>query len=559
MKLAAAIRLDDSRFTPQARRANQGVSALVSGVGRMVGPLAAFAAGFISARAAVSGFNRAVAEARSAERLETTLEVLTGSAARAKEVFTDLMEFSDLTPFEPGPVAAAGTQLVAYGVELTHIKDMLRDAGDMAAVFNKPLEETVGIFGRLKSGDFGEAFMALRRFGVTIEDLAGEGLEFDAGGRFVGSAEEALEAVRSVIQEKFGGTMGKVAQTGAGLMSTLQGRVSAVFRDFGDPLNESLKPIMNDTIDWLAGMQTGAKALGEDFADAVSMIYGAFADDSLGTMVGQSLMLGGAEFVNMLHSGLTRSIAAFAAGMASVGGALIDDVAAAVGLSKGGTGQTEDERRKESQRNAMANLSNTSEIVGFLDRNQLAMPEAGFRSGNLNSDINQARREIDDPQLAAQLESLVSERLKILSKDQSIAARRPKSAMERFEAGMQVDIKPLYDVEQMQAELAGLMDGIRAQRPMGSVEGEAERDRVTVSDGEDEAGGGRAGFGAGMRGFQADSLARIGMFVGSTGPSVDYARRAVQEAEKQTSILEKIRDHFQQDPYGITATPIVWT
>jgi len=158
MNLAAFIRLDDSRFTGTARRASRAVGGLRRGITGLVSPLGAMVAGFAGAAGTIGLFWKSIGEASEAERARTTLKVLTGDAETAKRVFDELQEFSDVTPFSPQAVQEAGKQLLAFGFGLDEINGLLTDGGDLAAAFGGNLTDVARVFGRLRSGDFGEAF-----------------------------------------------------------------------------------------------------------------------------------------------------------------------------------------------------------------------------------------------------------------------------------------------------------------------------------------------------------------------------------------------------------------
>jgi hypothetical protein len=185
---------------------------------------------------------------------------------------TDLLEFADVTPFNPEPVAAAGKELLAFGFAAREIKPLLSDVGDLAAAMGKDIGEVGGAFGRLNAGQFGEAFERFRSFGITIKDLRAQGLQFDAGGSYVGSAEKAIDAVRAVIRNKFGGGMEELSRTFQGKLSTMSGYWNAFRRAIGEPVMESLKPLLEGGITALKEYTPEAERFGEALGGAISSI-----------------------------------------------------------------------------------------------------------------------------------------------------------------------------------------------------------------------------------------------------------------------------------------------
>lgn len=248
---------------------------------------------------------KSFAEAADAEDLRTTFRVLIGDATKADAVMKEATTFADVTPFDPKPVQEGYKSLIAYGFALKDIKGLMTDAGDLASVMKVELGEVTRVFGRLKSGDFGEAFERLRDFGISKSDLEAQGLKFDKGGSFQGTAEQAMEAVRTIIKNKFGGTMDAVSQTWNGKWSTLVGYVTSIFREFGTPLMDALKPALDGLIEYAKQGAEMGKQIGAAVANAISISAAAFRSGEFGKLVALSLQVGFAEAMNYLVGGLT--------------------------------------------------------------------------------------------------------------------------------------------------------------------------------------------------------------------------------------------------------------
>ena len=181
------------------------------------------------------------------ESTETQFTVIVGSATRAKQIMAELVEFSASTPFQLGEIANAARILEAFGIGG---KASLTLVGDAAAAAQRPIEEVAMVFGRIKAGAFGEAFMRLAEMGLaTRETLEGAGLQFDRAGSYVGSAEDALSAVQKIVGEKFGGMMQKQSETWKGAMSTLKDNWNVFAGALTRPLFEILKPKIKEATD----------------------------------------------------------------------------------------------------------------------------------------------------------------------------------------------------------------------------------------------------------------------------------------------------------------------
>lgn len=245
------------------------------------------------------------------EALETSFRALLKSGPAAKSMVQDLMQFADATPFNPEPVAEAGKQLLAFGFAAKSIKPLLTDIGDLAAVMNKPIEEVADAFGRLQSGQFGEAFEAMKRFGIARKDLEGAGLKFDKAGSFLGSTDQALEAVRSVIRSKFGGGMEELSKTFGGKVSTMEGYWNQLQRTVGGPLAESLKPAIEQATKELQKLVPEGERIGKDLGESLSGALHAFTagGGTLGQRLGESFKSLGATLSAILMDSFEEPIA----------------------------------------------------------------------------------------------------------------------------------------------------------------------------------------------------------------------------------------------------------
>lgn len=274
----------------------------------LIGQIAAFAGAAGVGALAGLGLKKSISGAADSEDLRTTFRVLLGDAKRTGEAMKEATDFADLTPFDPVPVQEGYKTLLAYGFALKDIKGLMTDAGDLASVMKVNLGDVTKVFGRLQSGDFGEAFERLRDFGISRQDLEGKGLEFDKGGSFQGSADQAMTAVRAIIQEKFGGTMDAVSQTWNGKWSTLMGYVDAIFREFGTPLIGALKPLLDEGIEFAKQATVMAKSLGTQIASSLQLGTAAVKNGRLGDLLGLSLQIGFAKAINYLAGGLKTAI-----------------------------------------------------------------------------------------------------------------------------------------------------------------------------------------------------------------------------------------------------------
>jgi hypothetical protein len=186
-----------------------------------------------------------------ASDIETTTEAyadLTNNAEQAKQAVEELISLSNHGPFEKGQLLDAGKQLLTLKFSAQELVPLLKDAGDASARMNKPLGDMVGIFGKIKGGQFADAFKGLHGFGISQADLEGRGLTFDRNHQFKGSADQAMTAVRAVIQDKFGGAADALSHTWSHLWSSLSTMVIQNFRAIGGPVLAQIKPILEQIV-----------------------------------------------------------------------------------------------------------------------------------------------------------------------------------------------------------------------------------------------------------------------------------------------------------------------
>lgn len=206
--------------------------------------------GLIAAAAAGAGMGAIVKEGirfnASIEQTSVAFRVLLGDQKKSAELMQQIVAFAAQTPFQLEEVAAAEKTLVGARMEGL---DYLRAAGDAASFASRPITEVALALARIKSGGFGEGFERLREMNIATRDmLEGKGLKFDSGGAYKGTAEDAIDAVVAIINERFGGMTQAQAQTWSGLMSTLKDSWAMFAGRLSAPLFERLKPKIAEAI-----------------------------------------------------------------------------------------------------------------------------------------------------------------------------------------------------------------------------------------------------------------------------------------------------------------------
>ncbi|HHV62126.1 MAG TPA: hypothetical protein GXX51_05750 [Firmicutes bacterium] len=203
-----------------------------------------------------------------------------GSLEKARAAMADLAKFAAVTPYEIPEIVQAGKLLTTFGMDYTRY---LRDVGDLAAAFGgsgERLLEVVMALGRLKAGQFGEAFESFRRFGISYEDWEKAGLRFNEKNKqFLGTAEEAVAAFAKVVQLKgFSGMMEKLSKTTQGIISNIKDAWGSLIRGIGAGFLERAKDALRGVLNALNAIdpQRVGEAIGRGFRDLIVVLTPVF-------------------------------------------------------------------------------------------------------------------------------------------------------------------------------------------------------------------------------------------------------------------------------------------
>lgn len=220
------------------------------------------------------------------ETMNVSFKVLLGNAQNARTVMESLRKFSDVTPYQMPEVAGAAKQMVAFGVAQKDIIPTMRMIGDLASGLNVPLGELTEIVGRamVRGTLYTRQIMELQGRGIPIiHELAKqfgvadtEVMNLVSSGKVLSS--NMMEALRNMTAKggQFYGMMKQQSQTWAGLMTTVQDALEGVFRNFGTPIMEALKPLLPMMVDMFERLKVYAlqwgTAVGHGITAAIQMV-----------------------------------------------------------------------------------------------------------------------------------------------------------------------------------------------------------------------------------------------------------------------------------------------
>lgn len=286
----------------EAQSAVSGFSALVRPQMMMV------AASVAGAALAVKGISTAFREARAAvgeaanrETMETAFVPLLGSAKAARDRMAELADFAAHTPFQLPGIAAASRTLESLTDGALSTGDGLRLVGDAASAQNTPIEEMAVTIGRLYSGldsgrPVGEAMQRLQELGAISPDVRAKLEKLQAEGK---KGSEVWQVAAEELA-RFSGGMELQSQTWNGKISTLSDNWAQVRAEFGKPIMDALKPLLDEGIGSLESMAAKAKEIGETIAYAMRFMIEAFKQGEAWNLAKLGLTLAFQESVNFL-------------------------------------------------------------------------------------------------------------------------------------------------------------------------------------------------------------------------------------------------------------------
>ena len=204
------------------------------------------------------------------EKFNVSLEVLYGSADKAKQKMDWIIEFAKKTPFELPELVQATINLKAFGLEAENWAEKI---GNLAAGTNKPIDQAVDALGKLASGLNGIAIRQFQYMGISRQMWAEQGIAFNSMGSALAGTEEMLGALSNIIEGRFGGLMQRQSQTMGGMLTNLQDFLSIVRMELGKTIFEEMKGDLGAIVGFVEELSESGKmnewvqTLSRSFAD----------------------------------------------------------------------------------------------------------------------------------------------------------------------------------------------------------------------------------------------------------------------------------------------------
>ncbi len=187
----------------------------------------------------------------------TNKEMDSGQIKKVAEQFTsDLRENANSTPFETGEVIQAGSRAIAIaGGNTKEAMSLVKLAEDMAAASGgtKSISDAIEALADAKLGETER----LKEFGfkVSAEEFKSKGF----GG------------VSKDLGDFYGGASEKLAGSGAGLFSTITGKLKSTVADFGLGVLENLKPTLQGAISLIDKYTPVLESFGKKVASGIGL------------------------------------------------------------------------------------------------------------------------------------------------------------------------------------------------------------------------------------------------------------------------------------------------
>lgn len=229
---------------------------------------------------------KALASAAKFEKLQTQLNVLTGSAEKGTQAFKQLVKFSAGTPFQLDELVQANNTLMGFGVSADDAFKHLQNIGDIAAVSGGDLQGISVAFGQVAAAGrlMGQDLLQLINNGVPIIDMLSQSMGVakseikDMVSEGAVTFPVLIKAFQDATGEggKFSGGMQQLSGTLGGVFSTLKDNINIAFAEIGKSIVEStdLVEVTKGIIESIQNATTAFKNLSPNTKKLIIVITG---------------------------------------------------------------------------------------------------------------------------------------------------------------------------------------------------------------------------------------------------------------------------------------------
>jgi tape measure domain-containing protein len=192
--------------------------------------------------------------------------------------------------------------------------------GDVSAGVQAPVNEIAELYGkaRVQGRLFAEDINQLTGRGIPIiGELAKQfGVSDSQVKKLVETGQVGFPQIEQAFVNmtsqggKFAGMMEAQSKTTNGLFSTLKDTINEVFLTLGTPINDAIRPMVEQAIALAQKLAPLAAEAGTKIRDSIQYVIAVFKSGQFLNLVGSSLKLGFATSVNFLWATLRATIAA---------------------------------------------------------------------------------------------------------------------------------------------------------------------------------------------------------------------------------------------------------
>ena len=286
------VQVNSRGAVDQLRNINNASKQAQAGIGGLTASIGKLAAGFSAIQAAKFVF----AKTAEIESQAKSLEVLTGSAQKSKQIISELQRLGAVTPFTSTELIDAAKRLQAFGIEANAVVETTRRLADVSGATGAELQGLVTAYGQVQAKGRlqGEELLQFQERGIALQKelqrmygMSGE--EFRKAlekGRF--SAKAVEEAIKNLTSAGGKYANGAIAQseTLQGKFSTLQDGVDALAREIGNTLAPSLKIALDDLIGFVNGFVQGLQYMQAQYRAFLAGLRGKTSDELQGQIAG---------------------------------------------------------------------------------------------------------------------------------------------------------------------------------------------------------------------------------------------------------------------------------
>jgi tape measure domain-containing protein len=246
-----AINVDSRNAVGQLKAVQQGAQATDNAVKGLLATVSKIAIAF----GAMQAIKFVFAKTAELESQTRSLEVLTGSATKAKQIISELQQLGAVTPFTSTELIEAAKRLQAFGVEGNKVVETTKRLADISGATGAELQGLVTAYGQVQAkGKLqGEELLQFQERGVALQKelqkmygLSGEELQKALSkGRI--SAEAVEVAIIRLTNAGGKYANGAIAQSDTlnGKFSTLTDNIEMLAKRIGTILAPTIKNIIN--------------------------------------------------------------------------------------------------------------------------------------------------------------------------------------------------------------------------------------------------------------------------------------------------------------------------